>query len=81
VTRSAVEALPFEEPKLSAVAVGHFTGQDFAAQLDRAIQWSAADPPIKLIEAQAVEIADESFAAFLLIKIALGGLCFSWAKV
>jgi hypothetical protein len=76
VTRSAVE-----EPKLSAVAVGHFTGQDFAAQLDRAIQWSAAGPP-KLIEAQAVEMrADESFAAFLLIKIAFGGLCFSWAKV
>jgi hypothetical protein len=57
--RLLIEMLPYHLPKLSAVAVGHFTGQDFAAQLDRAIQRSAAGPPLKLIEAQAIE-ADEN---------------------
>jgi hypothetical protein len=53
--RLLIELLPYHLPKLSAVAVGHFNGQDFAAQLDRAIQRSAAGPPLKLIEAQAIE--------------------------
>jgi len=33
--------------------MGHFTKEDFAAVLDRAIQRSAAGPPLKLIETQA----------------------------
>jgi hypothetical protein len=53
--RLLIELLPCHSPKLSAVAVGHFNGQDFAAQLDRAIHRSAAGPPLKLIEAQAIE--------------------------
>jgi hypothetical protein len=57
--RCAVEALPFEEPKLSAVAHASLTGQDFAAMLDRAIQRSLAGPPGKLIEAQAIEVEPE----------------------
>jgi hypothetical protein len=35
--RLLVELLPFYLPKLSAVAVGHFAGEDFAARLDRAV--------------------------------------------
>jgi hypothetical protein len=53
--RAVIEALPFESSKLSSVAMGHFTKEDFASMLDRAIQRSAAGPPIKLIEAQAIE--------------------------
>jgi hypothetical protein len=56
--RAAVEALPFEEPKMSAVAIGHFDKRDFAAMLDRAIQRSLAGPPAKLIESQAIEVED-----------------------
>jgi hypothetical protein len=37
--RAAIEALPFESPKLSATAVFP-AGEDFAAMLDRAIQGS-----------------------------------------
>jgi hypothetical protein len=55
--RLLIELLPYHLPKLSAVAVGHFNGQDdFAARLDRAIQRSLAGKPIKLIEAQTIEV-------------------------
>jgi hypothetical protein len=49
--RAASEALPYENPKLSAVAVAQLTGADFASALDRAISRSR---PV-LIEAKAVE--------------------------
>ena len=38
--RAAVEALPFEAPKLSAVAVASMSGADFAKRPDRAIERS-----------------------------------------
>ena len=49
--RAAIEALPYEQPKLSAVAVGYLTANDFASRLDRAIDRSDR---AKLIEARAV---------------------------
>jgi hypothetical protein len=52
--RCAVECLPFENPKLSAIGVSQLTGRDFAAALDRAI---ARSRPV-LIEAKAVEPAE-----------------------
>jgi hypothetical protein len=33
----ATECMPYEQPKLCAVAVGYLSGEDFAARLDRAI--------------------------------------------
>src|SRR6516165_5128704 len=38
--RVAIECLPFENPKVSAVAISHMNGQDFATALERAIQRS-----------------------------------------
>ena len=38
--RAAIESLPYENPKLSAVAHGHFDGTDFASALERAIERS-----------------------------------------
>jgi hypothetical protein len=52
--RAATEALPFEAPKLSAVAVASMSGNEFAQRLDRAIARSG----VKLIEAKAVEPAE-----------------------
>jgi hypothetical protein len=38
--RAAIESLPYENPKLSAVAVGHLTGEDFYNRLERAVNQS-----------------------------------------
>jgi hypothetical protein len=48
---AAIECLPFENPKLSAMAVSQLSEHDFAAGLDRAIARSL-EP--KLIEGRAV---------------------------
>jgi hypothetical protein len=48
--RAAIEALPFESPRMSAVAVGHLTGQDFYNRLEQAIERSDR---AKLIKARA----------------------------
>jgi hypothetical protein len=45
--RCAIEALPYENPKLTAIAVGQF-GSSFAAMLDLAIERSRS---MRLIEA------------------------------
>jgi hypothetical protein len=42
--RAAVECLQFEVPKVSAVAVAHMNGNDFASALDRAIARSSGAP-------------------------------------
>jgi hypothetical protein len=49
--RCATEALPYENPKLSAVAVGYMSADSFAARLDKAIARSG----VKLIEAKVGE--------------------------
>ena len=38
--RAAIEALPFENPKVSAVAISHMSDKSFAAALERAIERS-----------------------------------------
>jgi hypothetical protein len=50
--RAAIEALPFEVPKLTAVAHLH-EGDTFAARLEKAIEKSNG---ARLIEAHAVEV-------------------------
>jgi hypothetical protein len=57
--RAAIEALPYESPKLTAVAHASLSDRDLAALLDRAIARSLAGPPAKLIEAQAIEVEPE----------------------
>jgi hypothetical protein len=49
--RCATEALPYENPKLSAVAVRYMSADSFAARLDKAIARSG----VKLIEAKVGE--------------------------
>jgi hypothetical protein len=40
--RAAIEALPFEQPKLSAIAIGSMNDNNFAMRLDRAIERSGS---------------------------------------
>ena len=55
--RAAIEALPFEHPKLSAVATASMNGNDFAALLDRAIERSGKVQEVKQIETSANDLA------------------------
>jgi hypothetical protein len=50
--RAAIEALAFENPKLSAVGVGYLTNDTFAERLERAIR---ASDRAKVIEGRAIE--------------------------
>jgi hypothetical protein len=51
--RCAIEALVHEYPRVSAVAVSHMNGQDFASALERAIQRSKA--PLALNSPKTIE--------------------------
>jgi hypothetical protein len=51
--RAAIESLPYENPKLSAVTVGHLTGEDFYNRLERAIRASE-----RVIEGRVIERDD-----------------------
>ena len=53
--RAAIEALPFEAPKLSAVATTTMNGADFATMLERAIERSGRAREVKQIEPLAIE--------------------------
>jgi hypothetical protein len=53
--RAAIELLPYQQPKLSAVAVGHLTGEDFYSRLEAAIERSDR---ARLIEGRAVRVED-----------------------
>lgn len=53
--RAAIESLPYENPKLSAMAITAMTGNDFARALDRAIDRSNK---ARVIEHRAIELRD-----------------------
>jgi hypothetical protein len=53
--RAAIEALPFENPKLSAVGVGYLENNTFADRLDRAVE---ASNRAKMIEGKVIEHGD-----------------------
>ena len=53
--RAAIEALQFENPKLSSIGVGYLTNDTFAERLERAIDRSDR---AKVIEARAIEVED-----------------------
>jgi hypothetical protein len=53
--RMLVELLPYYSPKLTAVAVGHLTGEDFYNRLERAVNRSER---AKLIEGRVIERDD-----------------------
>jgi len=70
--RAAIESLPYENPKLSAVAHGHFDGTSFAAQLDRAIERSGINskslPSPKVIEHEPPVSAEDMKAPFTRLR-------------
>ncbi len=53
--RMLIELLPYLRPKLTAVALGHLTGEDFYNRLERAINRSER---ARLIEARVIERDD-----------------------
>ena len=53
--RAAIEALPFENPKVSAVAISHMSDKSFAAALERAIERSHSPHVINAPPALTIE--------------------------
>jgi hypothetical protein len=56
---AAKELIAYEEPKLTAVAVGHMDGTSFAAALERAIMRSEQPPNAALLPAPEQHPASE----------------------
>ena len=54
--RAAIESLPFEHPKLTAVGVGYLDGTAFASRLERALMRSER---ARLIEGTTIRVEDE----------------------
>src|SRR5262249_23651490 len=55
--RAAIESLPYETPKLSAAAIGHFEGKTFAEALERAI--SRSKQPVPFLNGPSPELPAE----------------------
>jgi hypothetical protein len=53
--RAAVECLPYETPKLTAIAVGTLNAHDFYSRLERAILRSER---ARLIDGRVIEVED-----------------------
>jgi hypothetical protein len=53
--RAAIEAMPYENPKLSAMAISSMNEHDFALKLDRAIERSNSAKVVKMIEGRAIK--------------------------
>jgi hypothetical protein len=58
--------IEYEEAKLTAVAMGHFDGKDFASQLERAIERSRQPPPPAALLPAPEHSADELKKPFVL---------------
>jgi len=54
--RMLIELLPYHAPRLSAVAVGSVTGQDFARMLDAAILRSGKAQEVGQLELKAIDV-------------------------
>jgi hypothetical protein len=54
--RAAIESLPYENAKITAVAIGKLTGQDFYTRLEKALQASEKAKVVR--ELKAVEIIE-----------------------
>jgi hypothetical protein len=63
--RCAVEALPYENPRVSAIAVTNMSGQSFADALERAILRSKSPPPEPKLINGTVELPPQLDAAEL----------------
>jgi uncharacterized membrane protein len=56
--RAAIEALSFENPKLTAIGVGSLDGQDFYSRLERALK--RTEQAREMIELEAVQVDDSA---------------------
>jgi len=48
--RAAIESLPYENAKITAVAIGRLTGQDFYSRLERAVNASEKAKVVRAVE-------------------------------
>jgi hypothetical protein len=71
--RAAIECLPFENPKLSAAAIGHFDGKTFAEALERCIERSKSPPllngPVEQLTASELKRPMSRYRRVLMIDL------------